>query len=149
MSLLQRLDDDFKVALKTSDSLRVSVLRMAKAAIKNKQIEKRGELSEDDILSVLSMLLKQRRESIEQFTRGGREDLAEKERKELEILQSYLPQQLTLEELDKIIIETIRESSADGIKDIGKVMRLIMPRVKGIADGKNVNQRVKELLEAV
>lgn len=149
MSLLQRLDDDFKVALKTSDSLRVSVLRMAKAAIKNKQIEKRGELSEDDILSVLSMLLKQRRESIEQFARGGREDLAEKERKELEILQSYLPQQLTLEELDKIIIETIRESSADGIKDIGKVMRLIMPRVKGIADGKNVNQRVKELLEAV
>jgi uncharacterized protein YqeY len=149
MSLLQRLDDDFKVALKTSDSLRVSVLRMAKAAIKNKQIEKRGELSEDDILSVLSMLLKQRRESIEQFSRGGREDLAEKERKELEILQSYLPQQLTLEELDKIIIETIRESSADGIKDIGKVMRLIMPRVKGIADGKSVNQRVKELLEAV
>lgn len=115
MSLLQRLDDDFKVALKTSDSLRVSVLRMAKAAIKNKQIEKRGELSEDDILSVLSMLLKQRRESIEQFSRGGREDLAEKERKELEILQSYLPQQLTLEELDKIIIETIRKSSADGI----------------------------------
>ncbi|MBM4136568.1 MAG: GatB/YqeY domain-containing protein [Nitrospira sp.] len=147
MSLLQRLDDDFKVALKTSDSLRVSVLRMAKAAIKNKQIEKRGELSEDDILSVLSMLLKQRRESIEQFSKGGREDLAEKERKELEILQSYLPQQLTLEELDKIIIETIRESSANGIKDIGKVMRLIMPRVKGIADGKSVNQRVKELLE--
>ncbi|MEW6214531.1 MAG: GatB/YqeY domain-containing protein [Nitrospirota bacterium] len=149
MSLLQRLDDDLRVALKTSDSLRVSVLRMAKAALKNRQIEKRGELSEEDILSVISMLSKQRRESIEQFSKGGREDLVEKERKELEILQSYLPRQLTTEELDRIIIETIKESSAEGIKDMGKVMRILMPRVKGVADGRIVNQRVKELLEAI
>lgn len=149
MSLLQKFDDDLKVALKTSDRLKVSVLRMLKAALKNRQIEKREELSEEDILSVISTLSKQRRESIEQFSKGGREGLAEKERQELAILQSYLPKQLTTEELDRIIIEAIKESSAEGIKDMGKVMRLVMPRVKGAADGKIVNQRVKELLEAV
>ncbi|MBM4141266.1 MAG: GatB/YqeY domain-containing protein [Nitrospira sp.] len=149
MSLLQKFDDDLKVAIKTSDKLKVSVLRMAKAALKNRQIEKRGELSEDEILSVISMLSKQRRESIEQFSKGGRDDLADKERQELEILQSYMPSQLTPEKLDRIIIDTIKESSAQGIKDIGKVMSLLMPRVKGAADGKVVNQRVKELLEKI
>ena len=149
MSLLQKFDDELKVAIKTSDKLKVSVLRMAKATLKNRQIEKRGELSEDEILSVISMLSKQRRESIEQFSKGGRDDLADKERHELEILQSYMPSQLTPEELDRIIIETIKESSAQDIKDIGKVMRLFMPRVKGAADGKVVNQRVKELLEKI
>jgi len=149
MSLLQKFDDDLKVAIKTSDKLKVSVLRMAKAALKNRQLEKRGELSEDEILSVISMLSKQRRESIEQFSKGGRDDLADKERQELEILQSYMPSQLTPEKLDRIIIDTIKESSAQGIKDIGKVMSLLMPRVKGAADGKVVNQRVKELLEKI
>jgi uncharacterized protein YqeY len=149
MSLLQKFDDDLKTALKTSDSLKVSVLRMAKAALKNRQIDKREELSEEDIISVILTLTKQRKESIEQFSKGGREDLAEKERQELSILQSYLPKQLTIEELDKIIIETIKESSAEGIKDMGKVMRLVMPRVKGAIDGKIVNQRVKDLLEQV
>jgi uncharacterized protein YqeY len=149
MSLLQKFDDDLKTALKTSDSLKVSVLRMAKAALKNRQIDKREELSEEDIISVILTLTKQRKESIEQFSKGGREDLAEKERQELSILQSYLPKQLTIEELDKIIIETIKESSAEGIKDMGKVMRLLMPRVKGAIDGKIVNQRVKDLLEQV
>jgi len=149
MSLLQKFDDELKVAIKTSDKLKVSVLRMAKATLKNRQIEKRGELSEDEILSVISMLSKQRRESIEQFSKGGRDDLANKEKQELEILQSYMPSQLTPEELDRIIVETIKESSAQDIKDIGKVMRLFMPRVKGAADGKVVNQRVKELLEKI
>ncbi len=147
MSLLQKLDDDLRVALKTSDTLKLSVLRMAKTALKNKQIDKREELTEDDIISVISTLSKQGRESIEQFSKGGREDLAEKERQELTILQSYLPKQLSTEELDIIIIEAIKESSSESIKDIGKVMRLIMPRVKGVADGKIVNQRVKDLLE--
>ena len=149
MSLLQRFDDELKVAIKTSDKLKVSVLRMAKSALKNRQIEKRGELSEEEVLSVISMLSKQRRESIEHFSKGGRDDLADKEKQELEILQSYLPSQLTPEELDRIIVETIKESSAQGIKDMGKVMRLLMPRIKGAADGKVVNQRVKELLEKI
>jgi len=147
VSLLQKFDDDLKIAIKTSDRIKTSVLRMTKAALKNKQIDKRGDLSDDDILSVISSLLKQRKESIEQFTKGGREDLAEIERQELLILQSYLPEQLSTEEPDRIISEVIKESSAAGLKDIGKVMRLVMPRVKGTADGKLVNQRVKELLE--
>jgi len=149
MSLLQKLDDDLKRALKASDSLKVSVLRLTKAALKNKQIDKREELSDDEILSVISTLSKQRRESIELFSKGGREDLAEKERQELAILRSYLPKQLTPEELDAIIAEAIRESSSGGLKEIGKVMRLVMQRVKGAADGKIVNQRVKELLDKV
>jgi uncharacterized protein YqeY len=149
MSLLQKLDDDLKRALKASDSLKVSVLRLTKAALKNKQIDKGEELSDDEIISTLSTLSKQRRESIELFSKGGREDLAEKERQELAILQSYPPKQLTTEELDAIITEAIKESSASGLKEIGKVMRLVMQRVKGTADGKIVNQRVKELLEKV
>jgi uncharacterized protein YqeY len=147
MSLQQRLDGDLKAAMKSSDSLKTSVLRMVKAAIKNKQVEKRKDLSDEEIISVLSTLTKQRRESIDLFSKGGREDLAEKERQELAMLQLYLPGQLSPEDLDKIIIEAINESSAEGVKDIGKVMRLIMPRVQGAADGKVVNQRVKELLE--
>lgn len=147
MSLQQRLDGDLKAAMKSSDSLKTSVLRMVKAAIKNKQVEKREDLSEEEIISVLSTLTKQRRESIDLFSKGGREDLAEKERQELAMLQLYLPGQLSPEDLDRIIMEAINESSAEGVKDIGKVMRLIMPRVQGAADGKVVNQRVKELLE--
>jgi uncharacterized protein YqeY len=147
MSLLQNLEGDFKIALKTSDKLKVSVLRMVKAALKNRQVDKGAELSDEDILSVISTLSKQRKESIEQFSRGGREDLAGRERQELTILQSYLPQQLTAEELDRIIVEAIKESSSTGIKDMGKVMRIVMPRVKGAADGKVVNQRVKDFLE--
>jgi uncharacterized protein YqeY len=149
MSLQQRLDEDLKVSIKKSDRLKTSVLRMVKAAIKNKQIDKQSELTDDEIISVISSLSKQRRESIELFSKGGREDLAEKEKQELSILQSYLPNQLTPEELDLLITEVIKESSAEGIKDMGKVMRLVMPKVKGAADGKVVNQRVKELLEKI
>jgi uncharacterized protein YqeY len=149
MSLQQRLDNDLKGAIKSSDKMTTSVLRMLKAAVKNKQVEKNRELSEEEIISVISTLSKQRRESIELFLKGGREDLADKEKQEILILQSYLPDQLTPEELDRLIIEAIQESSAEGVKDIGQVMRLLMPRVKGAADGKVVNQRVKELLEKI
>jgi uncharacterized protein YqeY len=147
MSLQQRLDDDLKAGMKSSDNLKTSVLRMVKAAVKNKQIEKCKELSNEEIISVISTLTKQRRESIDLFSKGGREDLAEKERQELAILQLYLPSQLSPEDLDRIIMEAINESSAEGVKDMGKIMRLIMPRVQGAADGKVVNQRVRELLE--
>ena len=147
MSLQQKIDDDLKTAMKASDTVKVSVLRMAKAALKNKEIDKRDALSEDDIRSVLTSLSKRSKESIEQFAKGGREDLANKERQELLVLQTYLPQELTQEELDGIIDEAIRESSAESLKDIGNVMRLVMPRVRGAADGKVVNQRVRALLE--
>jgi len=147
MSLLQKIDDDLKTAMKASDTVKVSVLRMAKAALKNKVIDKKDALSEDEIRSVLSSLSKRSKESIEQFAKGGREDLVDKERQELSVLQTYLPQELTQEELDRIIDEEIRESSAESLKDIGNVMRLVMPRVRGAANGKVVNERVRALLE--
>jgi uncharacterized protein YqeY len=148
MSLLKRFDDDLKQALKASERYKVSVLRMAKAAVKNAQIEKGRELTDEEISSVLSTMAKQRRESIEQFTRGGRPDLVHNEEQELSILQSYMPQQLSNDEIERMIHDAIRESSAMGAQDMGKVMRILMPRIKGVADGKYVNQRVKELLES-
>lgn len=147
MSLLKKLDEDLKTAMKASDNLKVSVLRMAKAAIKNKQIEMGHELSDGEVFSVFSTLAKQRRESIELFEKGGRNDLAEKEKKELSILQSYLPEQLSLAEIESIISKAILDSGASGLKDMGMVMRLIMPALKGVADGNVVNEKVKELLQ--
>ena len=148
MSLLKRFDDDLKKALKASESAKVSVLRMVKAAAKNKQIEKGRELTDDEIVSVLSSMVKQGRESIEQFTKAGRMDLARNEEGEVAILQSYMPRQLSHEDLDRIISDAIQEAAARTPQDMGKVMRILMPRVKGVADGKYVNQRVKELLES-
>ncbi len=142
------LDAALKEALKARDELRLSVIRMIKASLKNKEIEKMGTLADDDVTSVLSTMAKQRRESIEQFTSAGRNDLAEKEKKELEVIQSYLPAQLLPGELDNIIIPSIRESNASSPADMGKVMKLVMPRIKGAADGKVVNQRVRELLSS-
>jgi hypothetical protein len=121
---------------------------MAKAAIKNVQIDKGRELSDEEILSVLSSMAKQRRESIEQFSKGGREELAEKERQELAVLQSYMPAQLSPDEVEKLIVQAIREASARSETDMGKVMKLLMPKIKGVADGKWVNNRVKELLSS-
>jgi uncharacterized protein YqeY len=148
MSLLKRLDDDLKAAMKSSDTVKVSALRMAKAAIKNQQIENGRELSDAEIVAVLSSMAKQRRESIEQFSMAGREDLAGKERQELAVLQSYMPAQLTPDELEKLIVQAIQESSARSEADMGRVMKLLMPKVKGVADGKWVNSRVKELLSS-
>ncbi|HEX8947738.1 MAG TPA: GatB/YqeY domain-containing protein [Dissulfurispiraceae bacterium] len=143
---LQDLDAELKEALKSHDELKLSVVRMIKASLKNKEIEKMGTLIDDDVTSVLSSMAKQRRESIEQFSAAGRTELADKERKELEIIQSYLPKQLSPEELDAILVSAIKESNASSPADMGKVMKLVMPRIKGAADGKVVNLRVKELL---
>jgi uncharacterized protein YqeY len=148
MSLLHRIDNDLRSAMKASEGIKVSVLRMAKAALKNSQIDKRRDLTEEEVITVLSSMVKQRRESIEQFAKGRRIDLVKREEEEIAFLLPYLPKQLSTEELDTIIIEAIRESSAKTVKDIGKVMRIVMPRVKGAAEGSYVNQRVKEVIES-
>ncbi|GAB4421410.1 MAG: GatB/YqeY domain-containing protein [Thermodesulfovibrionales bacterium] len=148
MSLLKRFDDDLRKALKASEKSKVSTLRMVKAAVKNKEIEKGRELTDDEIVTVLSTMVKQRRDSIEQFSRAGRDDLVRNEEQEVAILQSYMPQQLSSGEIDRIILDVIREVSAKDVQDMGKVMRILMPKVKGVADGRYVNQRVKELLES-
>lgn len=148
MSLLSRFDEDLKAALKRSESVRLSVLRLVKAAVKNRQIEKGRELDDEEVLSVLSTLAKQRRESIDQYSRCGREDLADRERDELSILQSYMPAQLTPEQIDELIRAAVTESEARDERDIGKVMRLLVPRIKGVADGKQVNERIRELMRS-
>jgi len=146
LAFLDDLNAVLKEALKSRDDLKVSVIRMVKASLKNKEIEKMSSLTDDEILSVLSTLAKQRRESIDLFSAAGRTDLADKETKELEIIQSYLPKQLSPGELNNIIRSAISESGASSLNDLGAVMKVLMPRVKGVADGKLVNQRVKELL---
>jgi hypothetical protein len=149
LAFLDDLNAVLREALKSRDDLKVSVIRMIKASLKYKEIEKMSSLTDSEILSVLSTLAKQRRESIEQFSAAGRTDLADKETRELEIIRSYLPNQLSLSELDDLIRSAISESEASTLNDLGKVMKVLMPKVKGVADGKIVNLRVKELLTAI
>lgn len=148
MQISEQLSDDFKTALKSGDKNKVSILRMARAAIINREIEKGSPLNDEEILGILRSLVKRAHESIEQFTKAGRTELAEKEKEELSILQDYLPQQLGEEELKKMILEAVKEVSASGPKDMGKVMKAVMAKTKGQADGKLVNNLVKEILEA-
>jgi uncharacterized protein YqeY len=149
LAFLDDLNAVLREALKSRDILKVSVTRMIKASLKYKEIEKMSSLTDDEILSVLSTLAKQRRESIEQFSAAGRTDLADREAEELKIIQSYLPKQLSPAELDDIIRSAISESGASTLNDLGKVMKVLMPKIKGVADGKMVNLRVKELLTAI
>ncbi len=147
MPLIEKIEEDFKNALKAGEKQRVSVLRLLKAALKNKEIELGRSLTDEDALSVISSQIKQRKDSIAQYEKASRSDLAETERMELEILSSYLPRQLSPEEIEQLIRETIKETGARGLRDMGTVMKALMPKVKGAADGKFVNQRVKEILE--
>lgn len=146
MSLVERIDSDLRTAMKSSDKVAVSTLRIVKSTIKNKEIEKGGNLTDNEVVSVLSSLSKQRKESIEQFARGGRDDLVATETAELEVLNKYLPEQLSDEAIDDIIKETIEKTGAAGPGDIGLVMKEVMSRVKGQADGKVINRKVSELL---
>ncbi|RMG67552.1 MAG: GatB/YqeY domain-containing protein [Calditrichaeota bacterium] len=145
-TLEARLLEDMKAAMKSGDKLRLETIRGLRSQLKNKQIEKGAELSEDEVLQVLMSAVKRRREAIEQYRAGGREDLVEKESRELEIIQSYLPQPLSQEELNQIIEEAIQTAQASSPRDMGKVMGLVMPRVKGRAEGKLVQQLVREKL---
>jgi uncharacterized protein YqeY len=145
--LSEKISDDYKEALKSGDKDRVSILRMVKAAIKNKEIEKRSPVSDEEISAILRSYVKRAHESIEQFSKAGRIDLAEKEKKELAIIQSYLPQQINEDEIRVIIKDAINETGAAGAKDMGKVMKAVMSKTKGLADGKLVNNLVKEMLE--
>ena len=146
MDLKTRLGEDFKQALRSGDKLRLSVIRLLTALIKNREVEKRGPLTDAEVLQAIVASCKQRQEAIEQYRRGGRQDLVDKESAELEILQTYLPKALTSEELHTMVLEAIREVQATSLKEMGKVMGLLMPRVTGRADGKMVNTLVREAL---
>ena len=143
MSLEERLLDEMKQAMKANDKLRLSTIRMIRTAVKNKEIDQRKKLDDDTILRVIQGMVKKGEESIEQFKLGGRADLVEKETKEIEILKSYLPQALSQEEIVRIIDQTIEETQASSLKDLGKVMKSIMPKLGGRAGGALINQLVK------
>ncbi|NLM96501.1 MAG: GatB/YqeY domain-containing protein [Halanaerobiaceae bacterium] len=145
-SLKERLLDDMKMAMKSGEKQRLSVIRMARAAIKNQEIEKRKDLDDDEIIEVLSREVKQRRDAIAEYKKAGKEDIIAGLNKEIEILSEYLPEQLSTEELENLIQELINETGASSMKDIGRVMEAIMPKVKGRADGRIVNQMVQEKL---
>jgi uncharacterized protein len=147
MSLLKQIDQDLVKALKSGDRLAADTLRGLKSDIKYFQLEKRAdELSDEDIVGVISSSAKRRRDSIEQFKAGGRQDLVDKESRELEIVQQYLPQQLSEDDIEKIVKEAIEETEAQSPSDMGKVMKIVMPKVKGRADGKLVQKIVNRSL---
>jgi uncharacterized protein YqeY len=146
MSLEERLSDEMKQAMKSSDKLRLSTIRMIRAAVKNKEIELRKKLEDEEILRVIQGMMRKGEESVEQFQSGGRADLVEKEKKEIEILKSFLPQPVSQEEILRIIDQSIEETQASSLKDIGKVMKSVMPKLGGKVDGKLINQLVKERL---
>jgi len=145
-ALFDRLEKAFIESMKARDAVRTSALRLVKAALKNKQIDKRAPLDEGEVLQVVSSLAKQRRESIEQFQAGGRQDLVDKEEVELRILHEFLPQELGEAEVRAAVEAAVAQSGASGPKDMGKVMAVLMPKLKGRADGKLVNTLVREAL---
>lgn len=146
MDLKSRLAEDYKTALRAGDKLKVSVVRLLTALIKNREVEKRGPLTEAEILQAITTSVKQRQEAIVQYQQGGRQDLVEKETAELHLLQAYLPAQLSEAEVRVLAQEAIREAQATSPKEMGKVMALLMPKVTGRADGKVVSALVRDLL---
>ena len=148
MSLMQDIEEGFKKALKTQDKLRLSALRMLRAALKNKEIERRGKLEDSEIISVIKGLIRQGKEAVEQFEKGGRSDLSEKEKAEIEIFSGFLPVQATPLEIEESIDQIILELKASGIKDMGKVMKAAMARLAGRAEGQTIQAIVKQRLSS-
>lgn len=146
MSLKQRLDDDVKAAMRARERERLGTLRLVTAAIKQREIDERISLDDSQVLAVLDKMVKQRRESISQFEAAGREDLAAKERAELEVLQAYLPAALTPDEIERLINDAIAASGAQSARDMGAVMAQVRPQVQGRADMAEVSRLVKARL---
>ena len=147
MSYLDRIQADLTTAMKEKDELRLSVLRMMKSALKNKEIEKVRPLDDMESLQVLQTLVKQRYESVDQFTKGGRKDLADKERQEIAIIETYLPPAPTDEEVHRAIEEAVAEEEADSLKQMGAVVKAARARLEGkTVDGKLLSDRVRARL---
>ncbi len=146
MSLMNKIMQDMKEAMKAKDKERLSTIRMLVSEIKKRQIDSGKEFEDNDILGVIKSMVKSREDSITAYREGGREDLAEKEEREVEVLKAYLPKQLSLEETEKVVEEAIKESGAETIRDMGKVMKIIMAKYGSQVDGKTVNKIVKDKL---
>jgi len=148
MSLHDRLSEDLKLAMKSRDQLRVDVIRMIKAAVMNKEMEIKKDLDDAEMSRVMTTMIKQRRESVEQFEKGNRAELAAKERQEITILESYLPQALSTEQLSSVVDAVIQETGAQSRKEIGAVMKAVMVRVAGqLVDGKQISDLVRAKLQ--
>lgn len=147
MSLQERLMEDLKSSMKNRDKVKKDCITMIRAAIKQREVDERVELSEEDIVEIIAKQVKQKRDAIEDFKKGQRDDLVDLTEKEIDILLEYLPRQLAEEEIDEIVKDAIEQVGANTIKDMGKVMSIIMPKVKGRADGGLVNKIVKQYLK--
>jgi len=146
MSLYQKLEQDFKTALKAKDQVRVGVLRMLKTAIKNREVQLIRKLKDEEIPGVISNQVKQRQDSIAQFQRGGRQDLVDREQAELAILENYLPEQMDESRIETVVADLIKELGVSSVKEMGLVMKTFMSRHSGQADGKIVSEMVRRKL---
>lgn len=145
MSLKEKLMEDLKTSMKNKDTIRKNTITMVRAAIKQIEVDQRKDVQDEEILEIISKQAKERRLAIEDFERGSREDLVSQTEAEIEILLQYLPQQLTEDEVEQIVVETIKEINATSMKDIGLIMKAVMPKVKGKTDGNIVNKVVKKI----
>jgi len=149
MSLRERLSDDLKIAMKSRDQLRVDVIRMIKAAVLNKEVEIKKDLDDAEMSRVMTALIKQRKESVEQFEKGKRDDLADKERREILIIEGYLPSPVSAEEINKIIDAVFQDTTGASLKDMGLIMKTVMARLAGQnVDWKYVSERVRARLQS-
>lgn len=147
MSLKDKLMEDLKSAMRNKDKLRKDTITMVRAAIKQKEVDDRVELNDQDVIDILTKQLKEKKHSIEEFKKGDRQDLIEQTNKEIDVLLDYLPKQLGEDELRQIIQETMNENNINSVKDMGTLMKNIMPKIKGRADGNTVSKIAKELLK--
>lgn len=147
MTFIERISQDIAAAMRGKEQVRLAALRMAKSALMNREVEKGKALDDAESQQVMASLIKQRRESIEQFRKGGRNDLADKEAAEITVLEAYLPPPLDQAALERMVDETIQETGAAGAKDLGRVMKAVMPKLAGqTVDGKMVNEIVRRKL---
>ncbi|GFN34707.1 GatB/YqeY domain-containing protein [Tepidimicrobium xylanilyticum] len=147
MSLKEKLMEDLKTSMKNKNTVRKNAITMIRAAIKQAEVDRRIELNDEEILEIISKQVKEKKNALEDFKKGQRQDLVDLTEQEIEILLEYLPKQLTDEELKEIVVETINEVKAKDIKDMGKIMKSIMPKIKGRADGSRVNEVVRQVLK--
>ena len=147
MSLKDQLGEDLKSAMKEKDTIKKNVVQLIRAGVKQIEVDKRIALDDEGVMEVIAKQLKQRRDSLPEYEKSGRDDLIAQLKREMEILMGYLPKQLSHEELEEIVKEAVLTTGAKTIKDIGKVMSYVMPKTKGVADGKEINAIVRELLE--
>ena len=147
MALKQQIISDLTASMKAQDAARTSTLRMVKAGLVNREIEKGGELDEEEMVKLLRSMVKQRKDSIEQYEKGGRQDLVDKEKAEIEVISAYLPQAASAEEIEQAVVEAISETGAASMKDMGKAMKAAQARLAGKnADGRTVSETVKSKL---